>query len=386
MKGAGLLIDRICSLESKLDNFELSDSQMNSIIEKVVAGHSHSNYVSSISNNGSGNAITSITIDGNIMTVNSDKEFALKNHSHSNYISTIVDNDSGIISGFSIDGNSLNVSRKSIISNNTAVTITGSLCLDAVQNNPNVEDTLAYKIKQLNETIESIKDSYLPLTGGTLTGNIVNKKPIQALSIEFNQTSNLGHGGFIDFHYNGSTSDYTSRIIEGVEGELQFLANMICTKTFSCPAIYAQLFRPSSKTIRASICAEKTAILTYDTSAYAPLECSALTQTSTKLAKENVKDITEDEALTLLKLNIKKFDYRKEFGGAKDNYGLIAEDCINIVPEAVFIPDEYDESNFDLSKGIKNDTISMDYTKLIPKMIKLLQMQQKEIEYLKSLL
>ena len=33
-----------------------------------------------------------------------------------------------------------------------------------------------------------------------------------------NLTSANGHGGYIDFHYNGSTSDYTSRIIEHSEG------------------------------------------------------------------------------------------------------------------------------------------------------------------------
>ena len=37
-------------------------------------------------------------------------------------------------------------------------------------------------------------------------------------AIEFTQTSGLNHGGLIDFHYNGSTKDYTSRIVEYVEG------------------------------------------------------------------------------------------------------------------------------------------------------------------------
>lgn len=40
-------------------------------------------------------------------------------------------------------------------------------------------------------------------------------------SIEFTDIpSNAGYGGVIDFHYNGSTSDYTSRIIEGSSGVL----------------------------------------------------------------------------------------------------------------------------------------------------------------------
>ena len=39
--------------------------------------------------------------------------------------------------------------------------------------------------------------------------------------IEFSQiAANAGHGGYIDFHYNGSTADYTSRIIEMASGKL----------------------------------------------------------------------------------------------------------------------------------------------------------------------
>lgn len=39
-------------------------------------------------------------------------------------------------------------------------------------------------------------------------------------SIELYPEAIAGHGGFIDFHYNGSTEDYTSRVIESKKGEL----------------------------------------------------------------------------------------------------------------------------------------------------------------------
>ena len=63
---------------------------------------------------------------------------------------------------------------------------------------------------------------YLPLTGGTLNGNINGgKHSINNLtSIELSPSTTSNNGGFIDFHYNGSSSDYTSRIIEGAEGKL----------------------------------------------------------------------------------------------------------------------------------------------------------------------
>lgn len=38
-------------------------------------------------------------------------------------------------------------------------------------------------------------------------------------------SSSAGHGGFIDFHYNNSSSDYTSRIIEYASGTLTFSGN-----------------------------------------------------------------------------------------------------------------------------------------------------------------
>lgn len=39
-------------------------------------------------------------------------------------------------------------------------------------------------------------------------------------SIELNPGSGQSHGGFIDFHYAGSSADYTSRIIENASGRL----------------------------------------------------------------------------------------------------------------------------------------------------------------------
>ena len=60
---------------------------------------------------------------------------------------------------------------------------------------------------------------------GDVKGDIKN-----ATCLEFSEIGgNAGHGGYIDFHYNGSTSDYTSRIIEDVSGVLK-LNNTIFAK------------------------------------------------------------------------------------------------------------------------------------------------------------
>jgi len=68
--------------------------------------------------------------------------------------------------------------------------------------------------------------NYLPLSGGNLTGNLTvngtavslnghthNYMPTNPGSIEMYPGGSAGHGGFIDFHYNNSSADYTARII-----------------------------------------------------------------------------------------------------------------------------------------------------------------------------
>jgi hypothetical protein len=60
----------------------------------------------------------------------------------------------------------------------------------------------------------------LSLSGGTMQGNIdMGEKSIKSvLSLEMSGSDT--HGGFIDFHYNNDSSDFTSRIIEQAKGQL----------------------------------------------------------------------------------------------------------------------------------------------------------------------
>lgn len=66
--------------------------------------------------------------------------------------------------------------------------------------------------------------------GGAVSGNISAGSGGGAIedfhSIELNSAGSLsGYGGFIDFHYNGSSSDFTSRIIEDASGRLYLNAS-----------------------------------------------------------------------------------------------------------------------------------------------------------------
>ena len=81
----------------------------------------------------------------------------------------------------------------------------------------------------------------------TASGNIVatgilkagNLSQYGASSIELNTTSSTGHGGFIDFHYNGSTADYTSRIIENASGRLAITGQLAVAGAMSCASLTA---------------------------------------------------------------------------------------------------------------------------------------------------
>lgn len=52
---------------------------------------------------------------------------------------------------------------------------------------------------------------------------------IKPLCIEMTPGSSAGHGGFIDFHFNGDSADYTSRIIEYEKGYVSLNGNRIIT-------------------------------------------------------------------------------------------------------------------------------------------------------------
>lgn len=62
----------------------------------------------------------------------------------------------------------------------------------------------------------------------TANGSVEAKANLYGQSLEFlNISSSANHGGFIDFHFNGSTADYTSRIIEDAAGQLTLRAKEI---------------------------------------------------------------------------------------------------------------------------------------------------------------
>ena len=90
--------------------------------------------------------------------------------------------------------------------------------------------------------------------------------------------------------------------------------------------------------------------------------------------KENINPMTDEEARKILDVDIYSFDYKQEYGGEKNQFGVIAEELEEKIPYAVNIPKAVD------------GRISVDYFKLIPHLIKTVQMQEDRITKLESLI
>ena len=109
-------------------------------------------------------------------------------------------------------------------------------------------------------------------------------------------------------------------------------------------------------------------------SARAPIYASAFTQSSSRRVKKNIEDMTETEAEKLLDVEVKSYDYINP--DMPDGcFGCIAEDMAKIIPSCV--NGDVDCADDD-SAAIQG--IGIDYSKLVPHLIKMVQIQQAQID------
>ena len=194
---------------------------------------------------------------------------------------------------------------------------------------------------------------------------------------------------YIDFHYNKSKADYTSRFID-YGGNFTYYTNSGIHQF--CNIDGSQVARiQSNGTFGAAT--GGTAIVgsaiycqtTWSGGAYTAVYGASFTNPSSRLVKENIADMTDDEAMKILRLTPVDFDYIEAYGGEKNQHGLIAEDTIDIIPSCVTVPDGYSEDAFDIDNGIRNEVLAIDYSKLVPYLVKMIQIQQKQIDKLLSM-
>ena len=232
-------------------------------------------------------------------------------------------------------------------------------------------------------------------------------------SIELNSTGGLpGYGGFIDFHFNGSSSDYTSRIIENESGTLDLNGvQMDSTMGIHINGSDKGIWVPSGKTLNLGtysgntyspgvvinnggrltaqqLTSESYKIIckpTYDgTSSYATNVYvgtsgifSRSTNTSSRTIKNSIDELKDDslKAEKLYSLPIHQFRYNENIITDHEDIrynallpGFIIEEMDEIYPIAVDKPTE----------NAKDWSWNAQY--LIPPMLKLIQDQKKEID------
>ena len=86
--------------------------------------------------------------------------------------------------------------------------------------------------------------------------------------------------------------------------------------------------------------------------------------------------MSDEDARKILQIDVKRFDYIR---GAKNAAGCIAEDIENIFPDICVY-------NFEKEEDTEEKLIGIDYSKFVPYLIKMIQLQQEEINSMKAIL
>lgn len=90
----------------------------------------------------------------------------------------------------------------------------------ALEVNANFE----YVMKVLADNLDAVDVVHID-GKETILGQKSFAAPVSTPSIELTPSTSAKHGGFIDFHWGGSATDFTSRIIENVKGHLELNAS-----------------------------------------------------------------------------------------------------------------------------------------------------------------
>ncbi len=116
---------------------------------------------------------------------------------------------------------------------------------------------------------------------------------------------------------------------------------------------------------------------------YRPILASAFTVSSSKKLKENASPMSADLARKLLLYDVLEYDY---INGEKKCYGMYAENVEDYYPYAVIrTTDTKEIENEDGTKEIiEEEQLGLDYSRFVPQIIKMIQLQQEEIDTLKN--
>lgn len=182
--------------------------------------------------------------------------------------------------------------------------------------------------------------SYLPLSGGTLSG-----------ALNANAGIRVPAGYSFEARASNGTTAYRQGGID-CSGEFQIKSATGNPGIFTNGALY---------------------MIKYNGSGWSPVYASAFSVQSTKCSKENFSGITEGEASALLGITPWHFDY---INGEKGQSGFIAEDVAPLFPGVC----SYQVN----SRTGERELFGIDYSKFAPYIVKLLQMQEERIAHLEK--
>lgn len=113
--------------------------------------------------------------------------------------------------------------------------------------------------------------------------------------------------------------------------------------------------------------------------ALSPLEASNVSLPSAKKYKKNIQKAPENICEKLLDMEVVTFDYKNEFMSTGKQIGMIADDVEKIDDRYIY----YSESEVD---GVtQRDIEGINYTKLVPALLQLVQQQQKRLDELERI-
>lgn len=306
-----------------------------------------------------GYGITDAKISNGTVTLGSNSITPLTAHqSVVNNAPTLAWNTASTVG--TIGGTALTVKMPTNPNTNTTYTVSTGDSNGQIKVTPSSGSAYNVNVKGLGSRAYD-STSYLPLTGGTCSGNVNVTKS----SGESNMKVTSGSANC----YIYANSNNTSGIYTNKGYLIEYQANNLL-----------QIGRTDGGL---NLRNGEVGVGNGAFNAYRAVKASAFQVQSSKMVKENIKAISDDEARKLLDVDVVSFDYKENFGGEKNQFGVIAEDTLDKIPFVVSVPENYSEEDFDESKGINQPIMGVDYSKFVPYLIKMIQLQQEEINELK---
>ena len=211
------VVDDVSTLEQNVSNLQQSQEELSQDISKLdneLSTHTHS-YAGSSSPGGSATSAEKLTTDAG------DENTPVYFSGGKPAPCTSLDLDT---TGNAATATALQTGRKF----RTKLGSTSQASFDGTANcNPGVTGTLGIGNGGTGATTAA--DALAALGGTSANGHWHEGSALKPAYIEVFPGASAGHGGYIDFHYNNSTADYTSRLIESPSGTLTLNGGKILT-------------------------------------------------------------------------------------------------------------------------------------------------------------